>query len=252
MTPNYTLRSRPVLDSVFSRHRPTEGCASEVDFVASLPLEFNRLEMPITPDERPGRPGRAGASAPSGLSMDGQLALQLPRELPSLTIEPEWKNQQRLWGQSFHPMCSYLATFPAGLAHAFIARYTRPGDVVLDPFSGRGTTPLQACAEGRVGAGNDLNPFAHILTAAKVDPPTKSDVKVRLATLRLAWGASSGEWNALADRIVADPGSDLLVPAPGSRPISGTSTERSATGSIPVRADASLSTEVAQIGRAHV
>jgi len=50
-------------------------------------------------------------------------------------------------------MCSYLASFPAGLVHAFIARYTRPGDVVLDPFSGRGTTPLQACAEGRIGAG---------------------------------------------------------------------------------------------------
>ena len=65
-------------------------------------------------------------------------------------------------------MCSYLASFPAALTHAFIARYTRPGDVVLDPFSGRGTTPLQACAEGRIGVGNDLNPFAHLLTAAKV------------------------------------------------------------------------------------
>ena len=41
--------------------------------------------------------------------------------------------------------------------------------VVLDPFSGRGTTPLQACAEGRIGVGNDLNPFAHLLTAAKAD-----------------------------------------------------------------------------------
>jgi len=216
--------------------------------VASLSLEFDRLEMPITCDERPGRPARAsaGASAQSNLSTAGQLALQLPRDLPSLTIEPEWKDQQRLWGHSFHPMCSYLASFPAGLAHAFIARYTRPGDVVLDPFSGRGTTPLQACAEGRVGAGNDLNPFAQILTAAKVDPPTKADVKIRLATLRLAWAASSGEWNALADRIVADPAaSDLLVPAPGSRPISGTPTERSASGSIPVRPDASVATEVA-------
>ena len=67
-------------------------------------------------------------------------------------------------------MCSYLASFPAALAHAFIARYSRPGDVVLDPFSGRGTTPLQACAEGRIGVGNDLNPFAHLLTASKVEP----------------------------------------------------------------------------------
>ena len=100
------------------------------------------------------------------------LAAELPAALPSIGIAPEWKDQQRLWGHSFHPMCSYLASFPAALAHAFIARYSRRGDVVLDPFSGRGTTPLQACAEGRVGVGNDLNPFAHLLTASKVEPAT--------------------------------------------------------------------------------
>ena len=100
------------------------------------------------------------------------LAAEQPAALPPIAIAPEWKDQQRLWGHSFHPMCSYLASFPAALAHAFIGRYCRRGDVVLDPFSGRGTTPLQACAEGRIGVGNDLNPFAHLLTAAKVEPAT--------------------------------------------------------------------------------
>ena len=100
--------------------------------MASLSLEFDRMDMPITPAERPGRPARPPRGGASALVTDGQLALQLPRELPSLAIEPEWKDQQRLWGHSFHPMCSYLASFPAALVHAFIARYTRPGDVVLD------------------------------------------------------------------------------------------------------------------------
>ena len=116
-----------------------------------------------------------------------QLALELPLELPAIAIAPEWKAQQRLWGHSLHPMCSYLASFPAALTHAFIARYSRPGDVVLDPFSGRGTTPLQACAEGRIGVGNDLNPFAHLLTAAKVEPATRAAAVTRLTSLRLAW-----------------------------------------------------------------
>jgi hypothetical protein len=187
--------------------------------VASLPLDLDGPDSPMAPQERPIRSSRGSMIAPT----DGQLALQLPNELPRLAIEPEWKDQQRLWGHSFHPMCSYLASFPAGLVHAFIARYTRPGDVVLDPFSGRGTTPLQACAEGRIGAGNDLNPFAHILTAAKVDPPTKADIKTRVASLRLAWAASADEWNALADRIVANPGSpDVEVPGPASRLIAAT------------------------------
>src|SRR5215213_10505460 len=126
----------------------------------------------------------------------GQLALELdaPAALPILPIAPEWKDQARLWGPALHPMCSYLASFPAAVAHAFIARYSRPGDVVLDPFSGRGTTPLQACAEGRIGGGNDLNPLAHLLTAAKVDPPSRPETATRLATLRLAWLRDASGW----------------------------------------------------------
>ena len=147
----------------------------------------------------------------------GQLALELPAELPALSVAPEWKDQQRLWGHTFHPMCSYLASFPAALTHAFIARYSRPGDVVLDPFSGRGTTPLQACAEGRIGVGNDLNPFAHLLTAAKVEPATRAQAATRLAQLRLAWNASSAGWLALGETVASDPAApDALVPGAGS------------------------------------
>ena len=153
---------------------------------------------------------RAGATAE-------QLALDLPIELPLIELAPEWKDQQRLWGHPFHPMCSYLASYPAALTHAFIARYSRPGDVVLDPFSGRGTTPLQACAEGRIGVGNDLNPFAHLLTAAKVEPPTRAQAETRLAQLRLAWNAGSGGWLELGARVFADPTApDAVVPAAGS------------------------------------
>jgi DNA methylase len=142
------------------------------------------------------------------------LAIEQPGALPAIGIAPEWKEQQRLWGHSFHPMCSYLASFPAALAHAFIARYSRRGDVVLDPFSGRGTTPLQAAAEGRIGVGNDLNPFAHLLTASKVEPASRAEATTRLAALRLTWASESTEWARLVDRIAADPGT--LVPAAGS------------------------------------
>jgi DNA methylase len=142
-----------------------------------------------------------------------QLALDLPVSLPAIAIEPEWKAQQRLWGHSFHPMCSYLASFPAALAHAFIARYSRPGDVVLDPFSGRGTTPLQACAEGRIGVGNDLNPFAHLLTASKVEPATRAAAMTRLTQLRLGWNAEAAAWTALAGRVAADPTSTNVPPS---------------------------------------
>src|ERR1700675_2282613 len=140
------------------------------------------------------------SARPARATARGQLALELPLELPQIALAPEWKDQQRLWGHPFHPMCSYLASFPAALTHAFIARYSRPGDVVLDPFSGRGTTALQACAEGRIGVGNDLNPFAALLTAAKVEPATRAETATRLATLRLGWATSSGSWLRLRRR----------------------------------------------------
>ena len=125
---------------------------------------------------RPGSPAATSIPATSN-----------PGVAPPFPIELEWKAERRLWGHAFHPMCSYLASFPAGLAHAFIGRYTRRGDVVLDPFSGRGTTPLQACAEGRLGVGNDLYPLAHLLTAAKVDPPAPPELFGRLDELRAGW-----------------------------------------------------------------
>src|SRR5215212_9674539 len=154
------------------------------------------------------------AGGPSGV-VGSQLELGLG--VPRLSIEPEWKAQPRLWGHSFHPMCSYLASFPASLAHAFVARYSRPGDVVLDPFSGRGTVPLQASAEGRIGVGNDLNPFAHLLTAAKVEPATRADAATRLAALRLGWGVVAATWEELARNVAAANG-DALVPAAGAGP----------------------------------
>ena len=166
--------------------------------------------------EEPNRRMTLTESSPARL--DRQLALDLPADLPELPIEPDWKTQQRLWGHTFHPMCSYLASFPAALAHAFIARYSRPGDVVLDPFSGRGTTPLQAAAEGRIGVGNDLNPFAHLLTASKVEPATRAEALTRLAALRLAWAGQAAEWEDLAAKVIASPdASAARVPAAGSQ-----------------------------------
>jgi hypothetical protein len=142
--------------------------------------EAPHVTLALRPEPELRQPGLQGPG-PLGCPADG---------LPPFPIDLEWKAERRLWGHAFHPMCSYLAAFPAGLAHAFIARYTRPGDVVLDPFSGRGTTALQACAEGRIGVGNDLNPLAHLLTGAKVDPPEPEALFDRLADLRVAWGAA--------------------------------------------------------------
>ncbi len=71
------------------------------------------------------------------------------------------------------------------MPHVFIRWLTEPGEVVYDPFSGRGTTVLEACLAGRVGLGSDANPLAWVLTAAKCDPPRTAPLHNRLASLVL-------------------------------------------------------------------
>lgn len=99
-------------------------------------------------------------------------------------LYPYWKSNKRSWVNPMHGMCSYLAMFPPSLPNYFIKQLTNHGEKVLDPFSGRGTTVLEACLNGRVGIGNDLSPLAQVLTEAKVNLPNKEQVELRLKELR--------------------------------------------------------------------
>jgi hypothetical protein len=128
----------------------------------------------------------------------GTAALPLldGKALATIDLAPEWKEQQRGWPQALHPLCTYLGSLPAAVAHALIARWSRPGDVVLDPFSGRGSVPLQACLERRIGVGVDANPLAHLLTAAAVDPPSLRAALDRLTRLRIDWTLEADTWRA--------------------------------------------------------
>lgn len=53
------------------------------------------------------------------------------------------------------------------MARCFIEALTEEGDVVLDPFCGRGTTLLEARLAKRLALASDLNPLAIALTQAK-------------------------------------------------------------------------------------
>lgn len=104
---------------------------------------------------------------------------------PSLAgLSKRWRRAPRRWGHPLHSLCSYFAMFPPQVPHVFIRWLTKPGDVVYDPFAGRGTAPLEACRMGRVGLGSDANPLAYLLTAAKVDAPTPEETRRRLQELR--------------------------------------------------------------------
>ena len=75
---------------------------------------------------------------------------------------------------------SYRACFKPQLPAFFIDRLSRPGDVVHDPFMGRGTTPVEAALKGRIPYGNDTNPLSRAFTAPRIDAPALSAVEARL------------------------------------------------------------------------
>ncbi len=108
---------------------------------------------------------------------------------------PSWKEYEKNMGVSLHSLCSYFAMFPPSIPHYFIERYSELGDIVLDPFSGRGTTPLQACIDGRIGVGSDLNPLAYVLTKAKVRVPRYGWIERRLASLEAEYYESHKEYS---------------------------------------------------------
>lgn len=66
-----------------------------------------------------------------------------------------------------HEICPYAAMFPPKLATALILKYSKPGDKVYDPFSGRGTTLLEARLNNRIAYASDLNPLAFVISKSK-------------------------------------------------------------------------------------
>ncbi len=92
----------------------------------------------------------------------------------------------------FHSLCPYFAMFPESFAETWLARFSKPGDYVLDPFCGRGTTPFQALLMGRKAIACDVNPVAYCVTRAKTDIPAIAAVRRRISILERQYRAS--EW----------------------------------------------------------
>jgi hypothetical protein len=85
-----------------------------------------------------------------------------------------WTARQRA-AHSLHEI-SYRACFKPQLPRFFIERLTRPGDIVYDPFMGRGTTLVEAALMGRPAYGCDVNPLSRILCEPRLDPPPIAEV----------------------------------------------------------------------------
>jgi len=89
-----------------------------------------------------------------------------------------WTSKQRQ-AHSLHEV-SYRACFKPQLPNFFIEYLTKEGDTVYDPFSGRGTTVLEAGLMGRKVIANDINPLSALLSRPRFFPPSLEELMNRL------------------------------------------------------------------------
>lgn len=74
-----------------------------------------------------------------------------------------------------HDLHPWPAKFIPDIPAAAIEALTEPGDTVLDPFCGCGTTALEAVARRRKSVALDINPLAVLITDGKVNPPDPAE-----------------------------------------------------------------------------
>lgn len=70
-----------------------------------------------------------------------------------------------------HP---YFTRRPPNVVRQYIERFSKPKDLVLDPFGGTGVTAIEAFLAGRRAIHNDLNPFANFIAQNIADTTLES------------------------------------------------------------------------------
>ncbi len=98
-------------------------------------------------------------------------------------INEYWTSKQRQVS-SIHEI-AYRACFKAQLPRFFIKLLTKEKDIVYDPFSGRGTTVIEAALLNRNIVSNDINPLSEILASPRLNIPSIEKIEKRLSEISI-------------------------------------------------------------------
>lgn len=91
-------------------------------------------------------------------------------------------DQSRIAGLT-HALYRYPARFSPKFAASCIEILSRPGEVVLDPYMGGGTTVVEAMVQGRRAIGSDINSLSVFIARTKI---TTLSAREQLAILKWA------------------------------------------------------------------
>lgn len=74
----------------------------------------------------------------------------------------------------------YYAMFPIDFAFNVVDKYSKPGDKILDPFSGRGSSVFAGSILGRESTGIEINPLGWLYSNVKLHPARMNNVLIKL------------------------------------------------------------------------
>ena len=90
-------------------------------------------------------------------------------------IAADWQGSAMHIESTLHQMAPYIGKMKSSMAAALVNRFSAKSETVYDPFCGAGTVALEAWAAGRNVIASDLNPYAVVLTKAKLFPPLNAE-----------------------------------------------------------------------------
>ncbi|MNW41179.1 putative methyltransferase [compost metagenome] len=114
----------------------------------------------------------------------------------TLVETDEWNFHGEDTQQHLHSIHPYPARFIPQIPRKAILKWSEPGDTVLDPFCGSGTTLLESILLGRPAIGIDNNAVACLVSNAKIAQYTQGDLNTLLEfceSLRLVIHSDSSE-----------------------------------------------------------
>jgi hypothetical protein len=125
--------------------------------------------------------GRGFVSVRPGILMTKKHNRPVCNRVQPVLAPARWMESCANTECSLHQLAPYIGKIKSSIAGELVERYSKPGDVVADPFAGGGTIPLEAALRGRRAFGADISPYAGILSRAKLLPPRSLDAALDLA-----------------------------------------------------------------------
>lgn len=141
--------------------------------------------MPTSVDATAVSSSATGRSVPSAVARKGRSpgsgsAHEALRRYDELIMHPKaapahWAPACTHEELTLHQLSPYIGKLKSVIANHLIEMHTKPGQLVVDPFCGSGTVPLEAVRLGRRVFASDAGAYAITLTRAKLAPPPCKD-----------------------------------------------------------------------------